>query len=114
MNSEQILYPNDKFDTVIDTFGLCSHQDPIQALQEMGRVCQEHGQILLLEHGRSKYEILNTILDKLAPEHAKNWGCWWNRDIVNLVQESGLRIIELETFHFGTTYKIIAKPNKKP
>jgi methyltransferase OMS1, mitochondrial len=112
MTSEDILYPADSFDTVIDTFGLCSHQDPVQALKEMSRVCKKNGHILLLQHGRSEYQWVDYILDRLAPDHAKNWGCWWNRDIEQLLLDSGLKPVQLKTYHFGTTYKIIARPNK--
>jgi methyltransferase OMS1 len=112
MKSEDLLYPDDSFDTVMETFGLCSHEDPVLALKEMARVCRKHGTILLLEHGRSHYNWMNGILDRLAPSHAKNWGCWWNRDIQQLLKDSGLQIVEMSTYHFGTTYKIIAKPNK--
>ena len=44
------------FDTVVDTFGLCSYEDPVAALREMARVCKrgdQRGRILLIEHGRS-------------------------------------------------------------
>ncbi|KAJ3000237.1 hypothetical protein HDV02_000150 [Globomyces sp. JEL0801] len=56
MDSENLLYKDSTFDTVLDTFGLCSHQDPVKALTEMKRTCKENGKILLLEHGRSRYE----------------------------------------------------------
>lgn len=47
-------YPDNSFDTVVDTFGLCSFDDPIAVLKELQRVCKPNGKILLLEHGRSK------------------------------------------------------------
>jgi methyltransferase OMS1 len=51
-NLEQ--YPDNSFDTVVDTFGLCSFDDPVGVLKELQRICKPDGKILLLEHGRSK------------------------------------------------------------
>ncbi|KAI8925422.1 S-adenosyl-L-methionine-dependent methyltransferase [Entophlyctis helioformis] len=110
MNSERLLYPARTFDTVVDTFGLCSHSDPVGALREMGRVCRPGGRILLLEHGRSELEWVNTMLDKGSAEHADRWGCWWNRDILGIVGEAGLQVHEVKRYHFGTTYCIVAGP----
>ena len=55
-------FPENSFDTVIDTFGLCSYDDPVKVLKEMARVCKPEGKILLLEHGRSNHLtlLLNT------------------------------------------------------
>ena len=102
-NVTSLHYPNESFDTVVDTFGLCSVSDPIQALKEMSRVLKPNGTILLLEHGRTSNDLLNTCLDKSAPFHAQKWGCWWNRDLNHLIHEAGLEIKSQKTFHFGTT-----------
>jgi methyltransferase OMS1 len=104
-------YKDGSFETVVDTFGLCSFDDPVQVLKEMQRVCRDDGKILLLEHGRSKtYEGLSKYLDANAERHAKNWGCIFNRDIDGLMDEAGLDIESLTTWHFGTTYYVVAKP----
>ena len=106
-------FPNDSFDTVVDTFGLCSFDDPVAVLRELQRVCRPNGKILLLEHGRSKsYSGLSSYLDKHAERHAKNWGCVWNRDIDEILQSSGLKLEKLDTWHFGTTYYIVCRPSK--
>ena len=101
------------FDTVVDTFGLCSYEDPVAALREMTRVCKrgdERGRILLIEHGRSEsHAWLTNILDKHARPHAAKWGCYWNRDIVGIVKEAGLTIVQRHEFHFGTTQLIVAE-----
>ena len=101
------------FDTVVDTFGLCSYEDPVAALREMARVCKrgdQRGQILLIEHGRSEsHAWLTNILDKHARPHAAKWGCYWNRDIVGIVKEAGLTIVQRHEFHFGTTQLIVAE-----
>lgn len=104
-------YKDGSFETVVDTFGLCSFDDPVQVLKEMQRVCRDDGKILLLEHGRSKtYEGLSKYLDANAERHAKNWGCIFNRDIDGLLDAAGLDIESLTTWHFGTTYYVVAKP----
>jgi methyltransferase OMS1 len=104
-------YKEDAFDTVVDTFGLCSFDDPVEVLRELQRVCKPGGKILLLEHGRSKtFEGLNNYLDRNAERHAKNWGCVFNRDIDKLIEESGLKIEKLHRWHFGTTYYIVCRP----
>lgn len=110
MNAHDIRYPDSHFDTVIDTFGLCSYDDPIKVLKEMSRVCKKDGKILLLEHGKGSYDWINDILDKSAHTHAHNWGCIYNKDIKQLVVDSGLKIVNVSRWHFGTTYVIEAKP----
>ena len=137
------------FDTVVDTFGLCSYEDPVAVLREMRRVCRggskkkkeknkmasffgknklvgatrednlnadddddddDGGRLLLLEHGRSEtHGWLSNILDKFAQPHAAKWGCYWNRDILKIVRDAGLEIVEVRTYHFGTTYYIICR-----
>ena len=109
LNSLKI--PSNTFDTVVDTFGLCSYVDPVAALKEMGRVCKKDGKILLLEHGRSKsWSWITNYLDKHAERHAKNWGCVWNRDLDCILKESGLVIDHIHTWHFGTTYYMVCRP----
>lgn len=110
-DAESLKFKDGTFDVVVDTFGLCSHVDPVAALKEMGRVCK--GKILLLQHGKSSNEWLNEVLDKTSLAHALKWGCWWNRDIVGLVKDAGLKIHHLERSNFGTTYLIVASPEEE-
>ncbi|KAJ3038938.1 Methyltransferase-like protein 7B [Rhizophlyctis rosea] len=110
IDAENIPSPPAEFDTVVETFGLCSCADPVASLKEMARVCKPDGRILLLEHGRSYYNWLNDALDKTAGDHAQTWGCWWNRDIEGLIDQAGLEIVEIKRVHLGTTYYIVAKP----
>lgn len=104
----ELEFDTSSFDTVVDTFGLCSFEDPVEALREMKRVCRPGGKILLLEHGRSSYDWLNDILDEHAYKHAKRWGCWWNRDIESILTEAGLDVEYATRWHFGTTHYVIA------
>lgn len=113
-DAANLIFPDDSFDCVVDTFGLCSFDDPVAVLQEMARVCKPDGKILLLEHGRSKsWKSLSEYLDKNAERHAKNWGCIWNRDLDELLKEAPLNLSRVDTWHFGTTYYVVCRPNEK-
>ncbi|KAL4915294.1 methyltransferase domain-containing protein [Aspergillus aurantiobrunneus] len=101
------------YDTIVQTMGLCSMPDPAGALKHLGTITEPHqGRILLLEHGRSHYEWLNRVLDNLAPAHADRHGCWWNRDIGQIVRDSGLEVVEEQRWHFGTTWKFVLRPRR--
>ena len=99
------------FDTVIQTMGVCSTPDPAMLLTNLGKLTRhEGGQILLLEHGRSHYAWLNRILDTTAPAHADKHGCWWNKDIGQIVKDSGLEVVKIKRYHLGTTWWIELRP----
>jgi methyltransferase OMS1 len=105
-----------KYDTVVQTMGLCSVGDPVALLRNLGQcVKEEEGRILLLEHGRGRWEWLNGVLDKFAEGHARGFGCWWNRDMRSIVEESGLEVVKVEQpkwWHGGTTWWIELKNPK--
>lgn len=100
------------YDTVIQTMGLCSTPEPVKLLQNIEAATNEDGQILLLEHGKSHYDWLNGLLDKTAPAHADEHGCWWNKDIGKIVEESGLEVVDIKRYNFGTTWWLQLKPRK--
>jgi methyltransferase OMS1 len=96
--------------------GLCSTPDPAALLCQLGRfVKPDTGRIILLEHGRSHYQWMNNILDQHAPAHADRHGCWWNRDIGEIVERSGLEVVKMRRFHLGTTWwvELKVKTNRK-
>ncbi|KAL8846676.1 MAG: hypothetical protein Q9221_008235 [Calogaya cf. arnoldii] len=105
------------YDTIIATMSLCSTPGPSLFLRSLaGHLSlrdtdvqdksgdQLPARILLLEHGRSYFSWLNYLLDKAAPAHAQQHGCWWNRDIGKIAEDSGLELISTKRKHFGTTW----------
>jgi methyltransferase OMS1 len=99
-----------KYDTIIQSMGLCSTGDPVRLLRNLGNSVEPDGRILLLEHGRGTWGWINNILDNLAPQHAQHYGCWWNKDIGKIVEESGLEIVKIKRKHFGTTWWVELRP----
>lgn len=102
------------FDTVVDTFGLCSVVNPEEYLNQIKRVVKPNGKVLLLEHGHVETtgviaRIVNAWLNFRATAHSDYFGCLWNRPIVSLVQNSGLTIDKVEVHHLGTCTEIEAR-----
>jgi methyltransferase OMS1 len=106
MDADRLDFPADSFDTVVDTFGLCSFEHPKRALREMSRVCRPSGRILLLEHGRGRWAWLHRLMHRYSAAHARRWGCWWNRDILALIEAAGLTIVSVDRYHAGTLYVV--------
>lgn len=97
--------PPPPYDTIVQTMGLCSMPQPSLLLRHLGTLLKPgSGRILLLEHGRSHYIWVNWVLDRTAGQHAIKHGCWWNRDIGRIVEESGLVVAKVERKHLGTTW----------
>lgn len=126
-NEGVIDRPEGGFDTIVQTFGICSMTRPVEFLQTLGKLCRqpgeaaapskgdeekadEGGQILLLEHGHGKYEWLNNYLDSKAKLHALHYGCWFNKDIDQVIKDSGLKVERVRQYHAGTTWEIVLRP----
>jgi len=105
-----LALPDKSFDTIVDTFGICSFEKPEAALQEMKRCCADDGEILLLEHGVSSWSVLKWWQQHRLNRHVVRWGCYWNRDILELVEQSGLHVRAVERRHLGTTYYLRCSP----
>lgn len=106
-----------KYDTVIQTMGLCSTPNPVELLTNMVQYLDtdnSNSRILLLEHGRSYRQWLNNILDNSAEKHAEIHGCWFNRDVGALIEDAakqtGLEVVTERRFHLGTTWMFELKP----
>ncbi|KAF9958667.1 Methyltransferase-like protein 7B [Mortierella alpina] len=109
LNAAAIPYPDQSFDTVVDTFGLCSFEDPVQVLKEMKRVLRVGGKLLLLEHGNSHWGFMKDMQAKHLDRHVHKYGCYWNREIEELVAKAGLKVVEQERSQLGTVYYIVAE-----
>lgn len=64
----------------------------------MAAVCKPGGQLILLQHGKASWGWLNNRLDDAAQAHFAKWGCWWNRDILQLVHEVGQEYTSVKSY----------------
>lgn len=131
--------PRGGYDTIIQTMGVCSMPRPVEFLRRLGRLARQPGEevvnaspqrqreqmddgkggrIFLLEHGRARdtwpWSVVNKILDSSAPMHADRYGCWFNKDIGDVIEQSGLVVERVRRYHFGTTWEIVLRPAPVP
>ena len=121
--------PEGGYDTIVQTMGVCSVSNAAGCLRRIGELCRQPGEpskhslpeqddgrggkILLLEHGRGKFGLVNRFLDDGAKMHAAHYGCWWNKDVAEVIEESGLVVERMRRYNFGTTWEIVLRPAPK-
>lgn len=111
MDAEALAFSDWSFDTVTSSLTLCTFPNPLAVLREMTRVCHPEGRIFFLEHGRSHRAWLGRWQDRRADRHAKQLGCHWNREPLELVRLAGLRVVAARRVFFGIFHVVEAKPN---
>jgi ubiquinone/menaquinone biosynthesis C-methylase UbiE len=109
MDAEHLEFADASFDTVVSTLSTCTFPNPVKALQEMKRVCQPNGLILLLEHGHSNLPWLAHFQDRNEYKHyQEHAGCRWNQDPLDLVQSAGIKVLRSKRNILGMFHSIEA------
>jgi ubiquinone/menaquinone biosynthesis C-methylase UbiE len=95
--AEDIPLDDGAVDHVVMSWTLCSVTHPTRALSEIRRVLRPGGTLLFVEHGRAPEPRLQRWQDRLTPAWRRvAGGCHLNRPIARLIEDSGLRLTDLE------------------
>ena len=98
--AEDIPLEDRAVDHVVMSWTLCSVADPVRALAEVRRVLRPGGTLLFIEHGRAPEPRLQRWQDRVTPVWRRfTGGCHLNRQIDALIEQSGMRLVELEAGH---------------
>jgi ubiquinone/menaquinone biosynthesis C-methylase UbiE len=104
---EQIPLGDASVDTVLLTFTLCTIPDWRLALEQMSRVLRPGGELLFLEHGESPDDGVRGWQRRINPGWKKiAGGCNLDRPIPRLIEETGFRVTDLESFYIPKAMKI--------
>lgn len=113
MDVENLMFPDNTFDTVFTTCVFCSVPNPIKGLMEIKRVCKPGGKILMLEHVRSESRILGLIMDLFNPLTVNIYGANINRRTVENLYKSGFSNIEVVNLYKDIVKKIVILNGKQ-
>jgi ubiquinone/menaquinone biosynthesis C-methylase UbiE len=110
VTAENLPFPDQQFETVVSTWTLCTIPDPVLALHEVGRVLKPGGRFLFLEHGRSDDRTIAAWQDRLNPiQNVMGCGCHLNRQIDQLITQSGLTIAHLDRFSMRGVPRLVGE-----
>ncbi|NEP59032.1 MAG: class I SAM-dependent methyltransferase [Symploca sp. SIO2G7] len=99
LNGENLPMADNRFDSVVSTWTLCSITNVDQALQEIHRVLKPGGKFFFIEHGLSDQPKVQIWQNRLNPlQKIIGDGCHLNRNIKRLV-EHHLQLVALEQFY---------------
>lgn len=111
MDAQDLNFEDDSFDTVISTLSSCTFPDPIEALNEMARVCRPDGQIRLIEHGKANFGPLAWYQQRKADDEYERTGCRLYDDPVEVVDQANIDIVYEREWMLGTLTGIVALPS---
>jgi ubiquinone/menaquinone biosynthesis C-methylase UbiE len=109
----QLQFPNDSFDTIVTAHTFCSVPRPVAGLRELYRVLKPGGQMLMLEHVRSRIGPIGVFLDLMTPL-SRLVGPDLNRDTVGNVLKAGFRIRREENIYLDIVKIVEAVKDPRP
>lgn len=113
MDAENLKFPDKSFDYAVSTFVLGSIPEPVKALQEMRRVLKSSGELIALEHSRSKNYFLARIEGLASVITFLVIGDQMTRDTVGNIKKAGFTLKEEKNLGFKDIFKKIrARPYK--
>jgi ubiquinone/menaquinone biosynthesis C-methylase UbiE len=108
LDGQALEAADDSFDSALSTWTMCTIPDLEAALAELRRVLRPGGTLHFIEHGLAPDEPVARWQHRLEPIQKRLFGgCHLTRQIVDLVEDSGFTIKEIETFYEEGAPKVL-------
>ncbi len=108
-DAQQLDFPDESFDTVVCTLGLCTIPDDRAAVREVRRVLRPRGRFLLLEHVRSPRGVIRAVQHLLDPLAVRFEGDHIAREPLEHLRAEGFEVERLERSKLGIVERVAAR-----
>lgn len=107
-------FPDQSFDTVVCTLGLCTIPDPRKAISEAHRVLRPDGKLLLLEHVRSPSRPVRAVERMLERLSVRFQADHLTTDPLDYLEAEGFEVERLERSKWGIVERLAARRRDAP
>jgi ubiquinone/menaquinone biosynthesis C-methylase UbiE len=100
LDGQSLQFTDHTFDSALSTWTLCTIPDAHAALTEVRRVLRPGGTLHFIEHGLAPDEKVQRWQHRLEPINKRMFGgCHLSRPILDLLQNAGFTVKEVEVFY---------------